>query len=43
MIDSISKIKKYDYDVMIYPGHGESTTLGYEISNNMYFLDISLL
>ena len=43
MIDSISKIKKYDYDVMIYPGHGENTTLGYEISNNMYFLDISLL
>lgn len=43
MIDSIAKIKKYDKEILIYPGHGESTTLGYEINNNMYFLDISLL
>ena len=43
MIESISKIKKYDKDTIIYPGHGNTTTLEYEINNNMYFLDISLL
>ena len=36
MIKSIEKIKKYDRDI-IYPGHGEKTTLGYEIDNNPYF------
>lgn len=43
MIESIKKIKKYDKDIDIYPGHGNKTTLEYEINNNMYFLDISLL
>lgn len=43
MIESISKIKKYDKNTIIYPGHGNKTTLEYEINNNMYFLDISLL
>ena len=37
MIDSIIKISKYPKDMIIYPGHGESTTLGYEIENNIYF------
>ena len=37
MMDSINKIKKYDKDIIIYPGHGEKTTLGYEINNNIYF------
>lgn len=36
MIDSINKIKKYDKDIMVYPGHGKSTTLGYEMDNNPY-------
>lgn len=39
MIKSISKIKKYDRGVVIYPGHGDKTTLGYEIDNNIYFRD----
>jgi len=43
MVESIKKIKKYDKDIDIYPGHGNKTTLEYEINNNMYFLDISLL
>ena len=43
MLESIKKIKKYDKDTVIYPGHGDKTTLEYEINNNMYFLDISLL
>ncbi len=37
MIKSIDKIKKYDRNIIIYPGHGEMTTLGYEIDNNPYF------
>ena len=39
MMESINKIKKYDYDIMIYPGHGSTTSLGYEINNNPYFRD----
>ena len=41
MIDSINKIKNYDRDIIIYPGHGDSTRLGYEIDNNLYFRDIN--
>jgi len=37
MKNSIEMIKKYPIDMVIYPGHGDSTTLGYEISNNIYF------
>ena len=37
MMKSIDKIKKYDRNITIYPGHGEETTLGYEINNNPYF------
>ena len=43
MIDSINKIKNYDRDIIIYPGHGDSTRLGYEIDNNLYFRDINLI
>ena len=43
MIESINKIKMYDRDVLLYPGHGEYTRIGYEIDNNMYFRDITLL
>ena len=37
MIDSINKIKKYDDDIVIYPGHGEFSILGEEKKNNIYF------
>lgn len=36
MIKSIKKIKKYDDDIKIYPGHGEVTNLGDEKKNNIY-------
>lgn len=36
MINSINKISKLDNDITIYPGHGESTTLGYELKYNYY-------
>ena len=34
---SIEKIKKYDRNIVIYPGHGDSTTLDHEINNNPFF------
>lgn len=37
MLKSIELIKKYDDDIKIYPGHGESTNLLYEKQNNPYF------
>lgn len=37
MLKSINKIKKYNDKIIIYPGHGESTTLAYEKANNQYF------
>lgn len=37
MKKSLSKIKKYPDNTIIYPGHGPSTTLKYEKENN-YFL-----
>lgn len=37
MIDSINKIKKYDDDIVIYPGHGDSSVLGIEKEKNIYF------
>ena len=33
---SINKIKKYDRDIKIYPGHGETTILKDELINNIY-------
>lgn len=41
MLLSIEKIKKYPNDITIYPGHGESTTLGYEKENNKYLCQIN--
>lgn len=37
MKNSIEKIKKYDNEIIIYPGHGENTSIGYEKNNNVYF------
>ena len=31
------RIFTLDKDVKLYPGHGESTTVGYEILHNSYF------
>lgn len=39
MLNSIVKIKEYNDDIKIYPGHGLSTTLGYEKEHNKYFTD----
>ena len=37
MYESIEKIKTYPSGTVLYPGHGDSTTLGDEIENNKYF------
>lgn len=36
MMLSLSKLKKFDFDTVIYPGHGSKSTLGYEVDNNPY-------
>lgn len=36
MIKSLIKIKQYDKNIILYPGHGEKTTLGDEILSNEY-------
>ena len=36
MQESLSKIKGYPVDVILYPGHGDATTLDYEFSHNPY-------
>ena len=37
MANSLKKIMNYDRDILLYPGHGTQTTLGYEFDNNVYF------
>lgn len=37
MQKSINKIKSYDKSIIIYPGHGEISTLEYEFKNNYFF------
>ncbi len=36
---SIKKIKNYDDDIVLYPGHGDETTLGREKQYNLYFIE----
>ena len=40
MKKSIDKIRKYKDSIVIYPGHGPKTILGYEKENNYYFNNI---
>ena len=37
MAASLAKIMHYDRNITLYPGHGTSTSLGYELDNNVYF------
>lgn len=39
MAESIKKIKGYDNDIALYPGHGDETTLGREKEYNLYFME----
>lgn len=41
MLKSIEMIKTYDDDIIIYPGHGNSTKLGIEKINNIWFDNIN--
>lgn len=37
LLESIRKIKQYDSNITIYPGHGRITSLEHEIKYNKYF------
>ena len=37
MIESIKKIKEYNKDIKLYPGHGKITSLEHELKHNKYF------
>ena len=37
MKQSIEKIKKFSDDIILYPGHGSKTMLGYEKMHNSFF------
>lgn len=37
MHNSINKIKEYQEDIILYPGHGKETSLNHEKENNPYF------
>lgn len=37
MLESISKLKEYNEEIILYPGHGEKTTIKEEKENNMFF------
>ena len=39
MDKSIEKIKTYDDNINLYPGHGDETTLGREKQYNLYFME----
>ena len=39
MLDSLNIISKYDQDIILYPGHGEKTTLKAEIANFIAYED----
>ena len=40
MIESLNKISEYPDDIVIYPGHGDSSTLGREKENFSYYIDL---
>lgn len=37
LMNSLDKIRTYPQDIIVYPGHGEQTTLGQELMFNPYF------
>ena len=37
MQQSLAKLKEFDNDIVLYPGHNEETTLGYEKEKNPFF------
>ena len=39
MKDSLKKITKFSLNTILYPGHGDKTTLKEEINNNPYLLE----
>jgi len=40
MIESLKKIKEYDDNIDLFPGHGDKTTIGHEKKHNYYFKQV---
>lgn len=40
MKESLEKIKNYSDEILLYPGHGENSNLGYEKENNPYLKEV---
>lgn len=40
MFESLSMIKDFDKDIVLYPGHGMQTTIGFELKNNPFLRGI---
>lgn len=38
LMKTLKELKKYPEDFLVYTGHGESTTIGRELKNNIYLL-----
>lgn len=41
MYESLKMIRTYAEDIIIYPGHGHESTLGYEFKNNPYLREFN--
>lgn len=38
LANSLKKLKNLDHDITVYPGHGDPTTIGFEVKNNPWFI-----
>ena len=38
MKKSLNRLKKYEDDIIVYPGHGPNTTMGIEKATNPYLV-----
>lgn len=42
MIESLKRVMKLDKETKVYPGHGPTTSIGEEVNNNPYVLELNI-